>query len=481
MMRDPQLRATRRFGRSQGITLGVLVTLLIVSGTAAFIANRPQSIPRQTATASTQTPAGPTQTPVMFAKGNDWPQYRYDVVGTGVNPEETLTSANVAGLRSRWTVKKPQGFFTTPAIVDGVVYAPSGLSLYAVDLLTGAIRWQFDGVAERRGGIHSSVAIDQKRKVAFFGTPEARLYAVDITTGKQRWQIQLQSPTTGAYIWSSPLVVNERVYVGLASANDRPCIRGAVFAIDPDTSQTIWVHRTAPAGLLGGGVWSSLTADPESQTIVATTANPCDGVVYPEEDAFLGLDWNTGETRWSYSVLPYDVDDYGFGEGAVIYTYQGQKYMVAGDKFGKFYAVSPPTSGSTPALAWSRRLADADTGKNGGGIFQPATLTQGLLIVGSGSFHSESPKCVGNLNALRPDTGELVWRICTTDKLIGPAAASGDIIFASEYAFVVAFNALTGNQLWSAPHVGTSWGGVAISHGIVVVPTVSGTLDAYSL
>jgi hypothetical protein len=71
---DPRSPAARRFGRSQGITVSVLTTLLIVTGVAAFIANRPLSIARQTATASTQTPQGPTTTPVTFAQGNDWPQ-----------------------------------------------------------------------------------------------------------------------------------------------------------------------------------------------------------------------------------------------------------------------------------------------------------------------------------------------------------------------------------------------------------------------
>jgi outer membrane protein assembly factor BamB len=238
----------------------------------------------------------------------------------------------------------------------------------------------------------------------------------------------------------------------------------------------------APAGLLGGAVWSSLTADPEARQIIATTGNPCLGkTVHPEEDAFVALNWDTGAMVWSYSVLQYDTDDYDFGEGAVIYTYQGQKYIAAGNKYGVFYNVTPPSAGTGPMLAWSRRVADADNSKNGGGIFQPATFTQGLLIVGSGALHAESPNCVGNLSALRPDTGELVWRKCTADKPIGPAAATGDIVFASENGFVVAYKALTGDQLWSAPHVGSSWGGVAISHGIVVVPTVSGTLDTYSL
>ena len=57
---DPRPPAARRFGRSQGITVSVLATLLIVTGVAAVIANRPLSTARPTA--STQTPQGPTPT-----------------------------------------------------------------------------------------------------------------------------------------------------------------------------------------------------------------------------------------------------------------------------------------------------------------------------------------------------------------------------------------------------------------------------------
>jgi outer membrane protein assembly factor BamB len=237
----------------------------------------------------------------------------------------------------------------------------------------------------------------------------------------------------------------------------------------------------APAGLLGGAVWSSLTADPDAHQIIAMTGNPClSETVLAEEDAFVALDWDTGAKVWSYSVLQNDTDDYDFGEGAVIYSYQGQKYMAAGNKYGIFYSVKPPSDGSGSTLAWSQQVADADNGKNGAGVFQPATFTQGLMIVGAGFYHFASPNCAGNLSALRPDTGEIVWRKCTADRPIGPAA-TGDIIFISQADRVVAYKAQTGDEVWSAKHVGTSWGGPAISHGIVVVPTVSGTLDSYSL
>ncbi len=43
----------------------------------------------------------------------------------------------------------------------------------------------------------------------------------------------------GAHIWSSPLLINDKLYIGLASHNDTPCVRGAVFALDPKDGHSI--------------------------------------------------------------------------------------------------------------------------------------------------------------------------------------------------------------------------------------------------
>ncbi len=84
--------------------------------------------------------------------------------------------------------------------------------------------------------------------------------------------------------------------------------------------------------------------------------------VLPEEDAFVALDWDTGAKGWSYSSLQYDTDDYDFGEGAVIYTYQGQKYMGQGTStecstasnlqpLGLVLRLHGPSGSSTPTMA----------------------------------------------------------------------------------------------------------------------------------
>jgi hypothetical protein len=43
-----------------------------------------------------------------------------------------------------------------------------------------------------------------------------------------------------------------KLYLGLASHNDNPCVRGAVFALDPKDGHSIWAYYTVDANHLGG-------------------------------------------------------------------------------------------------------------------------------------------------------------------------------------------------------------------------------------
>src|SRR6185312_16135396 len=108
-----------------------------------------------------------------------------------------------------------------------------------------------------------------------FGSPDAYVYAVDIRTGKGVWHKQIGDPSHGAYIWSAPIIANGMVYVGLASRDDNPCVRGGLFAFDEATGKQTWVHYASPQGLLGAGMWSTVAVVPNKGWIVATTGNPC--------------------------------------------------------------------------------------------------------------------------------------------------------------------------------------------------------------
>src|SRR5262249_38284420 len=148
---------------------------------------------------------------------NDWTQYRFDAYATGVNPETQITTTNAAQLKTAWTYTAKRPFLTASAIVDGVVYIPNYKSLDAFALRTGKLLWHFDDIDNPYGGIFSSPAVDPVSHIAYYGTPDARVYAVNTVTHAQVWMVHLDDPKNGAFIWSSPLFVNGKVYVGMAS------------------------------------------------------------------------------------------------------------------------------------------------------------------------------------------------------------------------------------------------------------------------
>jgi outer membrane protein assembly factor BamB len=211
--------------------------------------------------------------------------------GTG---EGTLYGLDVATGAVRWAVETDDTIHSSPAVVDGVVYVGNMESrLYAVAEATGEELWHFQAgtdsayfnqhglqssplvangrvyVGGRDGGLHTidastgealwkldtngswvlgSAALDGNR--LYLGTSDTNvLQAVDATTGES-----LFSTSLGTYVYSSPAVVGETIYVGTCA--------GVMFAIDADTGDVRWQFRTEASrrdsrGILGpDGGWN---------------------------------------------------------------------------------------------------------------------------------------------------------------------------------------------------------------------------------
>src|SRR5947209_6983208 len=116
---------------------------------------------------------------VRLQDGQDWAQYRFDLAGTGMNPEGNISAKNVTQLIEQWTSNPHLGIGSTPAVVNGLVYVTAGSSLFALDLSTGKRIWRFDGTPQTNGIITSSVAVDRETHMAYYGTPDAHVYAIN--------------------------------------------------------------------------------------------------------------------------------------------------------------------------------------------------------------------------------------------------------------------------------------------------------------
>jgi alcohol dehydrogenase (cytochrome c) len=465
--------------------VAIVSTTLIIGTVSAFVyikhaGELPITVHRSN---TTPTPAASTtensKSPAPLPDGDDWTQYRFDVKGTGMNPEGLISKQNVSQLTRQWAVKPNRAFGSTPAVVNGQVYVTNGNSLFDIDLDSGETIWRFDDTPQPHGAITSSVAVDSNTHMAYYGTPDARVYAVNILTGKEVWDLQIGNENDGAFIWSSPLLVNGKVYIGLASHDDNPCVRGGVFAFNAATGNVVWKHYMTSAGTLGGGVWSSLIAVPSAHELIATTGNPCPhGVSGDEEDSFVAMNWDTGATLWQYTAVHFDDCDCDFGEGAVDFSYHGQEYVVAGNKNGTVYALAPSKGNHSVRLVWSLKISKSGF-LNYGGIFQPPTYSNGTIFVAGGP--TADGLCPhGMLYTLQADTGAIRWSTCTPVQVVSPTSTTGDVLFVETGSTLLAYSSATGQELWRAQQSGEFWGGISISRGSVLVAGVSGTLYRYS-
>ena len=89
------------------------------------------------------------------------------------------------------------------------------------------------------------------------GTLDANLVAVDAKSGRQIWKTEVATTTAGYSITHAPLVVKDKVIVGVGGGEYG--IRGFVAAYNVDTGKEVWRFYTIPGpgekGHGARGVW----------------------------------------------------------------------------------------------------------------------------------------------------------------------------------------------------------------------------------
>ena len=135
----------------------------------------------------------------MQALAADWPCSGRDVHNTrNARDEIILDASRIAELRPLWTVTTDGNVTATPAVVDGVVYAPDfGGSLWAVDGATGKVIWKnaissYTGVAgdvSRTTPAYWQGALIMGEGTQTVSTLEgAFVFALDAKSGRPMWR-----------------------------------------------------------------------------------------------------------------------------------------------------------------------------------------------------------------------------------------------------------------------------------------------------
>jgi outer membrane protein assembly factor BamB len=447
------------------------------------------------------------------AAAEDWPRYRRDLNNSGRSAETFVSSANVSWLKLRWKYPAGAKISASPAVatVGGrslvFVGAWDG-TFYALDAITGTKVWsrKIDIIPPCNSTscrIASSAAVRNGK--VYFGARNAFLYALDAATGAVSWKVQLANPNSNYEIWSSPAVSNGLVYVGLAGADDSPCVQGRIEARNANTGAVVWKFNTidqtsCPSGTcVGATVWSSVAIDAANDILFADTGNPGSTCVpasanaarYP--DSLLALRASTGQLLNYFQAIPNDNQDLDFGSSPALHktgtvnactgATNLQYWVTAASKNGVVYVIKRDSGGllttirqvsldggpiASPAIVQAAAAASCGTGST-------TTYTNSLYVpTPTGSLYKLSQGSAGGVTQ--------AWkRTVATQPIFSAPAAIRDLIFVgANDQKLHAYNS-AGTSMWSYQTGGTIASGPAISNGRVYVGSNDGNVYCFSL
>ena len=163
----------------------------------------------------------------------------------------------------------------------------------------------------------------------FINTLDAHLLALDMKTGSVLWDAVVDDYKLGYSATSAPLVVKDKVIVGIAGAEYG--IRGFIDAYDAATGKRAWRFWVVPEPGVkgsetwegdswkrgGGSTWVTGSYDPALNLIYWGTGNPGPDLYGHDRDgdnlytdSVVALDADTGTLKWHYQFTPHDTHDW---------------------------------------------------------------------------------------------------------------------------------------------------------------------------
>lgn len=302
----------------------------------------------------------------------NWLTYGGTYTSQRYSPLNQITPANIANLQQQWVLQNQVfgAWQSTPLVVDGIMYVTQRPNdVLAVDAKTGRVFWlyRYTPSPEARvccGSNNRGVAI--LGDTLFMGTLDAHLIAIDAKNGRPLWNVTLAEVKLGYSITLAPLVVKDKVLVGLGGGEFG--IRGFIAAFDAKTGKEAWRFNTIPgpgepghdtwkgdAWKNGGGsVWVTGSFDPDLNLTYWGIGNP--GPDWnPDQrpgdnlytESVVALDADTGSLKWHFQFTPNDAYDYDSVQVPVLVdmNWRGRpaKLMLWANRNGYFYVLDRVT------------------------------------------------------------------------------------------------------------------------------------------
>jgi polyvinyl alcohol dehydrogenase (cytochrome) len=418
------------------------------------------------------------------AVSTDWPMYLHDYSRDGTGTDTTISTSNASQLALDWTFKTGGPIASAPASAGGIVYVGSWDGYeYALNANTGALVWKtFLGQTTapcypQLAGVSS--AADVENGVVYVGGGDSNWYALDAATGNILWSVFTGDNTKGWYNWSSPLIYNGYAYIGVASVGDCPLIPGQLLQVSLTTHLVVNSYNTVPTGQVGGGIWTSPSVDPSTNTIFVTVGN-----LNPTAEIF-ALDANTLAVKSSWSVPQSDAQvaggDSDFGTSPILFTdTNGDQLLGAINKNGIGYVFNRNNLAAGPV--WETQVAVGGTCPEcGDGSVSSAAFGNGTLFMAGGNAVINGQGYKGSVNALNPATGQYLWQHSASGMIVPALAYSNGLVLDGAGSTLEVLDASSGTRLWSYTTGGQLYAEPTVANGQIFAGSTDSNIYAFGL
>lgn len=280
----------------------------------------------------------------LLAQEGQWLMYSGAYTSHRFSPLRQISVETVSHLGPVWVYQPPGtgSIEATSAVANGVMYVTAGPTIVAaLDLKSGKPLWEWTRPIAPSvlnlgfPRVNRGVAILDN--MVYVGTLDGYLVALDAKAGIERWSVHVGDNPTGHAITAAPLVVDDKVIVGISGGEAG--IRGFLDAYDAKTGTPVWRFWTVPSPgepgseswpgdswVHGGGAtWLTGSYDPALKLLYWGTGNP-------------GPDWNgdsrKGDNLYTSSLVAIEVETgkarWHFQTGGAIRS--GPMSFLAGDK-----------------------------------------------------------------------------------------------------------------------------------------------------
>ena len=271
------------------------------------------------------------------SRPDEWLTYAGNYAGHRHSSLAQINRSNVKDIRVSWVAqlqpsKKPLA--ASPIVAGGLMFvseAPGGV--VAIDVRNGRVVWRFSRPIDAAklslccGAFNRGVAVLGTR--VFVATLDSYLVALDASSGRKLWETKVAEAEHGYSMTGAPLVIGDRLVVGVAGAEYG--IKGFIAAFSADDGRLSWKFECIPesgapgaetwagsSGKTGGAsTWTTGAYDKALDVIYWTTGNPWPPLNSEARagdnlysNSLVALDRKTGKLLWHYQFTPADMLDW---------------------------------------------------------------------------------------------------------------------------------------------------------------------------